>query len=205
MVVAMTDQNSNPFGTGAIRRQVAAPEGSRAGLLVVPGTIPAEELQLHDQMYIQAKRDLPGSGEVLFEGSDDEPGDQDREWYTRPLSYGRSVAGSKSQAEHWAEIMSWPKSVLPTFAEAMQWSVSADCEAYNALVDRVMVFRERFAECERLAKLGGVLYWRGKMGLQSHDPDVSENDVAQWLAADVADITLAAWRKELEARKATQP
>jgi hypothetical protein len=189
----MTD--TNPFGMGAIRRQVAAPEELKAGALVVGAVVPAEELQLHDQMYREAARDFPGSGEILFEDGNPDA-DNEGDWYSVKRAYGYWKSPViMTEAQRWQRLMDWPR--LPTYEEASQWQASADAEALNALSDRAMVFRQRFAECRRLAEVGGIAFWRPKMSLP---PDraglVSIADVVTWLL-DVAPEPLEAWRKEL--------
>jgi hypothetical protein len=141
-------------------------------------------------MYRQAARDFPGSGEVLFE----DEGDSLEEWEGMPR-----VAGAVSQAERWKRIMQWPR--LPSFDEAQQWQQSANAESYNALVDRVQVFRANWAEYERLAKLGGIEFWRAKMSLppDQRTKELSPYDCAVWLS-DVSPGALKAWANELSAK-----
>lgn len=179
----------NPFGMNVVRRQIKPPEELRAGLLVVPARAAAEELQLHCQMYRDSARDYPGSFEVLFEDClEDGTPDQDA-WFNAP-------PGHVSQAAHWQKIMDWP--VEPTFDEASQWQDAATIEAFNALVDRIVVFRQDFAEFERLATLDPA-YWRKKMPQPAdRAAPASVPEIVQWLAT-VAPVTLASWRAQLEA------
>jgi hypothetical protein len=188
----MTD--TNPFGSGVIRRQVAAPEEVKAGALSVGAVVPAEELQLHDLMFRTSARDFPGAGEVLFEE------DNADEWYRPPAVYGQKLAGRMSQAEHWQKIMSWPR--LPTFDEALQWQQSATAESYNALADALAVVRQDWAEAEALAALGDDVFWREAMpkalpGTRDVNAPLSCYQVAFWLSTDTNRTAWPGWRKQL--------
>jgi hypothetical protein len=186
----MTDQN--PFGVGVPKRQIAPPAELKAGLLVVPAPVPAEELQLHCQMYRDSARDFAGAYEILFEDCNEDGSFDENEWFNAP-------PGRVSQAQAWQKIMDWPR--LPTFDEASQWQSAATVEAMNALTSRVMTFRANYAECMRLAEAGGVAFWRSRISLP---PDrvgsVSIADIAGWLL-EAAPVTLAAWVEQLQVVK----
>jgi hypothetical protein len=197
----MTD--TNPFGAGVIRRQITPPEGSKAGLLVVPATIPSQELQIHCQAFRDSTIDHPGAHEVLFEETLEDGSTDDDAWLSVPYVYGQSSAGRISQADKWRRIMDWPEGRPPTFAEAQEWQMAVGAEAQAALVDRIMAFRERYQECEALAERGGLAFWRGKVSLppERRDQTLSIPDVVNYLT-EASPATVATWAAELDKAEA---
>jgi hypothetical protein len=187
----MTNQNANPFGVNVVRRRIAPPAELKAGLLVVPARVAAEELQLHCQMYRDSARDYSGAYEVLFEDFLEDGAPDESAWFNAP-------PGHVSQAAKWKALMDWP--IEPDFETASQWQSAATAEAYNALITRVMTFRAHVAECTRLATADPA-FWRSKM---PRPPDrvgpASIAEIAAWLL-EVAPTTLAAWREQLEAEQ----
>jgi hypothetical protein len=80
--------------------------------LIVPGANP--QLEISEQMYRCARRDFPGSGEVIFVDVDEQTGEE-------MFFY----------AERWQRLLTWPR--LPTLAEAEQWKARQEARAATAL------------------------------------------------------------------------